>query len=523
MRLVYTLLLLATHCSLVAQQPGQQSFTLINTPYDEQNPVISPDGKFMFFTVSNHPQNMDNKLDPGDIWFSVSIDGQWTAPVHAGPLLNDQAYNAVAGFSADGSQLFLLSHYDGTGKAARTQGISVSRNTGSGWSKPENISIPYFQNKSPLQSGYMSANGSAIVFSAETYGSRVEDIYVSVKNADGKWTELKNLGNKINTQFQELSPSLSADGYTLYFSSNGRKGYGSFDVFYATRLDNSWTSWSEPVNMGEEVNTEGRELFFKTYSSSGFSLYTGTINSDGYGDIKVYRPPIVMKDTVLIAAQPQRDTVIQIEDVRHEVVNDKFINVRGKITSSKTGDSVNGTLVFEASDTLVTSGTANGEYAIKITSTRSYVVKINAPGFVSDFEKLDVNTYEMKDLEMNFKLQPIEVGTTVALKNVLFMQSKPELLRESYPELNLVVQFMKNNPHIEIELSGHTDSRGSFRQLMTLSQQRVNRVKSYLVSKGIESKRIVGRGYGGSKPIASNDTEETRMLNRRVEFTIKKL
>lgn len=103
------------------------------------------------------------------------------------------------------------------------------------------------------------------------------------------------------------------------------------------------------------------------------------------------------------------------------------------------------------------------------------------------------------------------------------MQSKPELLPQSYPELDLVVQFLKENPHLEIELSGHTDSRGSFRQLMELSQQRVNKVKNYLVSKGISSKRIVGKGYGGSKPIASNDSEETRMLNRRVEFVIKKL
>ena len=106
---------------------------------------------------------------------------------------------------------------------------------------------------------------------------------------------------------------------------------------------------------------------------------------------------------------------------------------------------------------------------------------------------------------------------------MLFIQGKPELLPESYPELNEIVQFMKKNPKIEIEISGHTDSRGSFRQLMELSQKRVNKVKSYLVSKGIESKRIVGRGYGGSKPIASNDSEETRILNRRVEFTIKKL
>jgi outer membrane protein OmpA-like peptidoglycan-associated protein len=124
---------------------------------------------------------------------------------------------------------------------------------------------------------------------------------------------------------------------------------------------------------------------------------------------------------------------------------------------------------------------------------------------------------------MNFKLQPIEVGTTVRLKNVLFMQSKPELLPDSYPEHNEVVEFMKTNPYVEIELAGHTDNRGSFRQLMSLSQQRVNKVKGYLVSKGISANRIAGKGYGGSKPIASNETEESRILNRRVEFIIKKL
>ncbi len=524
MRLVSTLLLSIVCCSLIAQQTIQQPFVLVNSSYDEQSPVISPDGKYMFFTVCNHSQNIGGKPDPGDIWFSISVGGQWTAPVHAGSLLNDRAYNAVAGFSPDGNQLFLLSHYDGTSNAARTQGISVSRNTGSGWPKPKNISIPYFQNKSSLQSGHLSNDGSAFVFSAETYGSHgVEDICVSIKNPEGKWSEPKNLGAKINTQFQELSPSLSADGNTLYFSSNGRKGYGSFDVYSATRLDDSWTNWSEPVNLGEQVNSEGRELFFKTYPSLGFSLYTSTKNSDGYGDVKVCLPETPLKDSVTIVSQSPQGTVIQIDEIKREVVDDKLIRVYGKITNAKSGEIVNAALLFESTDTLVKINTSTGEYEIKITSTRSYNIKIDAPGFVSNLEKLDVNTYEMKELEMNFKLQPIEVGTTVTLKNVLFMQSKPELLPESYPELDLVVQFMKSNPHIEIELAGHTDSRGSFRQLMSLSQQRVNKVKSYLVSKGVAPKRIVGKGYGGSKPIASNDTEETRMLNRRVEFTIKKL
>src|SRR5689334_10531358 len=109
-------------CFQAIAQPEPGPFDLINTPFDEQSPVISPDGKYFFFTVSNHPQNIGARRDPGDIWFSVFANGRWSAPVHAGPVLNDRAYNAVAGFSADGTQLYLLSHYDGTGNAARSQG-----------------------------------------------------------------------------------------------------------------------------------------------------------------------------------------------------------------------------------------------------------------------------------------------------------------------------------------------------------------------------------------------------------------
>lgn len=248
---------------LVAQNITQQSFQFINSSYDEQSPVLSPDGKHIFYTISNHPQNIGGKRDPGDIWFSVLTGNQWSAPVHGGALLNDRAYNAAAGMSADGSQLFLLSHYVLGGSVSSTQGISVSKNVGGGWSRPENITIPYFQNKSSLQSGYVSADGTVFVFSSETYGTRgVEDIYVSIKT-DGRWSQPKNLGDQINTKLQELSPSLSADGKTLYFSTNNRKGYGSFDVYTATRLDDTWTSWSEPVNMGAQINSEGRELFLR--------------------------------------------------------------------------------------------------------------------------------------------------------------------------------------------------------------------------------------------------------------------
>src|SRR5690606_10707295 len=137
-------------------------------------------------------------------------------------------------------------------------------------------------------------------------------------------------------------------------------------------------------------------------------------------------------------------------------------------------------------------------------------------------EKLDINAFEMRDLEMNYRLQPVEVGTTVNVKNVLFAQTKTDILPESFPELDLVVAFMKDNPNVRIELMGHTDGRGVHADNVRLSQQRVNKVKEYLVSKGISPRRITGKGFGGSKPIASNDTEESRRMNRRVEFVIRR-
>ena len=113
---------------------------LVNSAYDEQNPVLSPDGKTLYLTIANHPQNIAGKKDPGDIWVSVWVAGNWSAPVHAGSLLNNRGYNGVAGISPDGSELYLLSHYTRNGDNPTTQGIAVSQRTGSGWSAPQNIS-----------------------------------------------------------------------------------------------------------------------------------------------------------------------------------------------------------------------------------------------------------------------------------------------------------------------------------------------------------------------------------------------
>ena len=508
--------------TLQAQRLSNTSFQLVNSAHDELNPVIGPDGRTLYLTISNHPENTGGTRDQGDIWFSVLTENkQWSAPVHAGSVLNDKAFNAVAGFSADGSQMFLLSHYGSQGNLARTQGISVSRNTSNGWSRPENISIPYFQNKSGMLTGHILPDQSVFVFAAETYGTRgVEDIYVSIKGSDGSWSGPKNLGSVINTQFQELTPFLSRDGKTLYFSSNGRKGMGSFDIYSSERQDDTWTNWSTPVNMGSGFNSEGRELYYRTYEA-GFSTYGSTKNSDGYGDIRILLSDEPFhKDTTVLAVV---DTSVRIIELPRESVDNKSVRVYGKVSNVKTGEFIHAKVRFNAPTAdESTSAVASTGYSIQLPSTQAYVVRIEADGYVSSMEKLDIQTYEMKDLEMNFKLQPIAVGTTVNLKDILFEQGKTNLLTQSYPELDLVVSFLKTNPKVKIELAGHTDNRGIPSQNVKLSQARVDKVKTYLVSKGIEGKRISGKGYGGSKPIASNDTEDTRQLNRRVEFTIKK-
>jgi len=361
---VVMILLLCIAFHSKAQVITQAILQKINSEYDEQSPVLSPDGKLLFFTVCNHPLNINGKRDPGDIWFSELKGDQWTAPQQAGALLNDRAYNAVAGFSADGATVFLLNHYGPAGTIASTQGISYSKRVGGGWSRPENISIPYFQNKSSLQSGSISADGKMFVFSAETYGTRgVEDIYVSVKGSDGQWQQPINLGNQINTKMQELSPSLSADGLTLYFSTNS-KGTGSFDVYAATRLDDTWTNWSEPVNMGAEINTTGRELFFKDYSGSRFFLFTSTSNSDRYGNIRVYVPTKDFKDSTIVAVVPPKiDTVIKFNENQYQNLAENQVRVHGRLTNAKNGDPVSGKMIFESAGKTITADAYLGEYS----------------------------------------------------------------------------------------------------------------------------------------------------------------
>lgn len=497
-----------------SQRFSELSAKPVNSGYDEQNPILSPEG-LLYFTIANHPQNVGGKKDPGDIWFSTWSDNQWSLPIHAGNNLNDKGYNAAVGFSPDGSQIFLVNHYHKS-DAATSQGISWARKSGSAWSFPENIAIPYFLNRSSLLSGQLIEDKGIFIYAAESYDTKgAEDIYVSRRDNSGKWNEPRNLGAVINTTLQEFSPSLSEDQKFLYFSSNGRRGYGSFDVYFSERLDESWQNWSIPANMGSRINSDGRELFYRTFPQRNLALYTTTQNSDGYGDIRFYLDSLQKNIP---------DTVVKLVEIKRETTVGKvnFTRMKGSVTSSKTGQPIAAKLDFKADSVYSTNSNAKGSYAIPIPSTKIYTIVVEAPGYIGVLEKLDIHTFEMDQVELNFMLQPIEIGTTVNLKNVLFQVGTTTLLSDSYNELDVVVDLLKSNPKVEIELAGHTDNRGDAKMNLKLSQSRVDKVKAYITSKGVSGKRIKGKGYGGQKPIAGSDSEESRKLNRRVEFTIVK-
>lgn len=499
----------------VAQTDVQPLDTTVNTRFNELNPAIHPDGKTIYFTRANHPDNMGGRKDKGDIWTSELNEDGWSSAKNLGKPVNNANLNAVVGFSDDGTMMFLQNSYQINQKTGPGQGISVSTLRGGSWSDPKPVNMRYFYNKSTHQSGSLSTDKRIMLLSLESYGSYgAEDIYVSFLKSNGEWTNPQNLGSDINTQMQEMSATLLPDNRGVVFSSNGHGGFGSMDLFYTERLDDTWMKWSKPENLGPAINTNGRELYY-ALSGDDYVYFVSTQNSEGYGDIKRVR--LTKDDPAAVAAERLEEEPESVDKPENEPVPGTGI-IEGNIVNLKTGEPVEAKLVVhpdeEDKDDIVME--SDGTYMAQL-ERGNYMIEISAKGFMQIEEALTVATGRQT---RNFELSPLDVGSTFTMKNVLFQRGSTRLLSESYRELDLVASMMQENPSINIELAGHTDNQGSTRLNLQLSQDRVEAVKQYLMDKGIESDRISGKGYGGSRPIADNLTEDTRKLNRRVEFTI---
>jgi OOP family OmpA-OmpF porin len=483
----------------------------INTQFDELRPTISADGNLLFFIRQNDPHNTQYNVVPNsqDIWFSERDSmGKWSKAVHLGYPLNTSEYNAVFWISPDNNRILIRNAFiDGDYFG---DGVSLCYLTKYGnWSKPQMLQIKNYAkyNRGNQYGATMASDGQTLLlYMTEKEGSFNNDIYVCFLQKDGAWSEPKSLGKKINLpKYNEMTPYLASDGVTLYFSSDRPGGLGDNDIWTSKRLDNSWQKWSDPVNLGSPINTPDWDAFF-TLDAGGEYAYM-TTSQDSYGASDIVRIKLLEKE------KP-----------------DPVVLVSGNVYNAKTKQPLSASLVYETLPDGAEAGNGisnpmDGAFKIVLPYDKNYSIRATADHYFAISENLNLDSLikaGYKEIHKDLYLVPIEVGQVVRLNNVFFDFDKWDLRPESFIELNRVVKLLTENPSIEIEMSAHTDSRGSDEYNFKLSDNRARSVMEYIISKGMDPARITSHGYGETKPVATNDTDEGRQLNRRVEFKILK-
>ncbi|RLD51694.1 MAG: hypothetical protein DRI94_05345 [Bacteroidetes bacterium] len=475
----------------------------INSPYSEIAPVIAPDGKTLYVARANHPLNI-KPINKYDIWYStLQSNGKWSKLKHALKPLNNSGDNVVISVTPDNNTLFLETLYNADGSYKNDQGISVSYRTANGWTIPKEVKIKNYYNKDIYESFAFSPNRKVLVMSVErndSYGDK--DMYVSFLQVNGTYSEPKNMGTVLNSYLGEGTPYIAPDNKTLYFYSNTEPGYGDADIFVSKRLDNTWTKWSTPKNLGKKINSNQWDVYYTVAAKGDYAYLVSSKTSFGNEDI--FR--------------------IKLRDIEKP---DPVVMVYGKVLDSKTKKPISAKVIYENSETGKAEGIArsnpkDGSYKVVLPYGVKYNIRAVKTGYFAVNETMNLKKVSnYKEVRKNLMMAPLIKEEAIVLKNVLFYTTKAVLLHSSYEELNRLVKLMKKNSNMKIELIGHTESRAGYeKQLMKLSQLRAQSVKKYMIMKGINASRIQTKALGGTKPIADNATEAGRKLNRRVEFRI---
>ncbi len=400
----------------------------------------------------------------------------------------------------------------------------------------------------------ISQDGQWLIFTGCNYpeGKGSCDLYISYLQKNGEWSEAENLGNVINTDAWESAPSLSPDKRDLYFSSNRQGGFGGSDLWVSHYINGQW---QKPENMGAAINTAGDEGCAYIHADNQ-TLYFNSNGREGYGmsDLFVVRKnekgiwqipenlgyPINTIDdegSMIVAADGKTafyasdkgDLKNKIDlytfQLRDDIKAAKTLWVKGKIIDAKTKNELQ--CVVELSnidDGFVVSKLQtdeNGNYLTTLPVGKNYAFNVNKKGYL-----LFSESYVMKDSTtdspsiINIALQPIEKGASIILKNIFFESKKAVLQQASFVELDKVFAIMQENPTLIIQVNGYTDNVGKPADNMLLSNNRSKAVINYLVAKGIAAKRLVSKGFGETKPIANNNTDQGKAQNRRTEMSV---
>ncbi len=471
----------------------------INTEEDEYWPSITADGQTLIFTrqavVEGNYTGL--KQSQEDFFLCTLQNDNWSSAINAGSPLNTAQNEGAQTLASDGNYMFFTA-CDRAGGLGSCD-IYFSAYSDGRWSKPYNLN-------SPVNSGYwestpsISADGNILYFSSSRPGGfGGKDIWYSVLDSNNNWKYPVNPGKMINSEGDEMSPFIHFDGLTLYFSSDGRPGMGGFDL-YMTRM-NKDSTWTEPVNLGYPVNTYNDEMGL-VIESDGKRAYFSTVRDKSRG-----------KDIFYFDLD---------ESTRPNPVS----YLKGRVFDKATGGMIKAEYeLINLSTNKVTvknSTDSRGSFLVCLPSGFNYGLNVSKKGYLFYSENFLFEGIHSaaEPFIKKIILNPIKIGEKMLLTNVFYATDSWQIRAESASELNNLADLLKENSNLVMEIGGHTDSTGSAEYNLTLSEKRALSVVNYLVEKGIQRERLKYKGYGNTLPAGDNDTPEGRQLNRRTEAKI---
>ena len=462
----------------------------INTAEPEYFPSLTIDGKELIFTRRVKSVNED-------FYYSKSNAGQWDLAKPIEGNINTPMSEAAQNISSDGQWLVFTANNRENNYG--NYDLYISYLTPQGWGEAVNLGGKVNSDQWDAQP-CLSPDKQDLYFSSRRLGGLGgKDIYVCRLQPNGRWGEPENMGPAINTPGDDECPFIHADNQTLYFVSNGLQGYGGDDLFVVRKISDG--IWGKPKNLGYPINTINDEgtLFV---AADGKTAYYASDRSDSKGNLDIYS-----------------------FELREDIRPNKTLWVKGKVFDKKTtkGLSCSVELIDLATRDIITRADADaaGNYFLTVPVGRNYAFNVNRRGYLFFSDNFLTATHTPDSIyEKNIALQPIETNASIVLKNIFFDINKFELKPESQVELDKLVQMLTENPTLKIEISGYTDNIGKPADNLILSNNRAKAVVNYLVSKKIAATRLTAKGYGETKSLADNKTEDGRAMNRRTEMKV---
>lgn len=473
----------------------------VNSEYSEYSSMISADENMLIFT-SRRENTKGGDVDPfdlefyEDIYFSNKIDNIWTAPEPISGRLNTGKHDSNAGLSFDGKKLYIY-------RSNNNGDLFESNLTDNSWSSPKPISEP-INSKYTETSIAFSADGKTVYFvSNRPNGKGGKDIWTCKINEDNTFGKAINLGETINTKFDEDGVFIHPNGKTIFFSSKGHNTMGNYDIF-KSNLD-STGQWTTPENIGYPINSTNDDIFF-FLSANGKTGYFSSIKENGLGNKDIY--------------------YINFDETDVGKTDANLTLVKGRILDAKTKEPLSAKIEIvnnktQTIDANFTSDQTTGEFIISLVSGINYGLSIEKNGYLFYSLNFDlVDSTNFNEIVLEVGLPDTCVNSSTVMRNIFFDYGKTILKAESKHEIEKVYNLLKKYPTMKLEISGHTDNVSSLRFNQKLSINRAKAVAKFLIDMGIEKNRLVTTGYAFSRPIADNSTIEGQRQNRRVELKI---